>query len=84
MDLGGKAQSLKEKNQARAQFAGAPLLVAQVGEMEFRKKMIEGDTSAIQGLHMGTQTTVAELLKILGKLPSTTVLHFATSLWGIT
>ena len=42
MDLGGKASKLKEKNQARAQLAGAPLLVAQVEELEFRSGVWTG------------------------------------------
>ena len=68
-DLGGKTSLLKEKNQARCQLAGAPLLVAQVGDLEFRKRMMTGDINAIKGLHLGSQMTVAELLKTLGKLP---------------
>ena len=35
--LGAKAKSLQEKNQARAMLAGAPLLLAQLGALEFRK-----------------------------------------------
>ena len=69
VDLGGKASTLKEKNQARSQLAGAPLLVAQVEELEFRKRMMEGDVKALLGLRMGSQTTVAALLKVLGKIP---------------
>ena len=33
-DLGGKASTVKKRNQARAQLAGAPLLVAQLSELE--------------------------------------------------
>ena len=36
-DLGGKAKSMRQKNQARSQLAGAPLLVAQLGALELRK-----------------------------------------------
>ena len=53
-DLGGKATTLKERNQARAQLAGAPLLVAQLSEMEFRLKLMEGDNRLLQNLRMGT------------------------------
>ena len=53
-DLGNKAKTLREKNQARAQLAGAPLLVAQVGGQEFRRRLLEGDDSLLQNLHMGT------------------------------
>ena len=53
-DLGGKASTLKERNQARSQLAGAPLLVAQVAELELRRKLMEGDAKLVQNLHMGT------------------------------
>ena len=56
-DFGGKAKSLKEKNQARTKLVGAPLLVAQLGAMEFRNKMI-GDNSVLRTLRLGTQSTV--------------------------
>ena len=82
MDLGGKAARLKEKNQARCQLAGAPLLVAQVGEMEFRRRMMEGDKTALSGLHWGTQTTVAEVMKTLGKIPPLDVLHLCNRKLG--
>ena len=42
-DLGGKAKAMRQKNQARSQMAGAPLLVAQLGALEFRKWLIAGD-----------------------------------------
>ena len=35
-DLGGKARTLRQRKQARSQLAGAPLLVAQLGALEFR------------------------------------------------
>ena len=44
VDLGGKAKTLREKNQARAMLAGAPLLLAQLGALELRKKMMEGES----------------------------------------
>ena len=50
VDLGRKTSLLKEKNQARCQLASAPLLVVQVGEIEFRKRMMTGDNNAIKGL----------------------------------
>ena len=74
-DLGGKATTMIQRNKARAQLAGAPLLVAQVGAMEFRKKLLQGDQEATQGLRLGDTCTVAEVLKILGKLPPLSVLQ---------
>lgn len=53
-DLGGKASTFKKRNQARSQLAGAPLLVAQLSERDFRKKMLEGDNNLLQNLRLGT------------------------------
>ena len=74
-DLGGKASTLKQRNQARAQLAGAPLLVAQLSEMEFRKKLLEGDITPLQNLRMGTYTTVAEVIKDFSKIPPLSLLQ---------
>ena len=82
VDLGGKTPTLKEKNQARSLLAGSPLLVAQVGAMEFRKKMMVGDPSALQDLRLGSQVTVAEFLKRLGKSPTIAVLQLCNQQGG--
>lgn len=74
-DLGGKATTMVQRNKARAQLAGAPLLVAQVGAMEFRKKLLQGDQDAIKGLRLGDTVTVAEMLKILGRIPPISTLQ---------
>ena len=60
---------LRQKNQARAQLAGAPILVAQLGALEFRKRMLQGNSSILRTLRMGTFRTVADLLKDLGQIP---------------
>ena len=83
VDLGGKTSLLKEKNQARCQLAGAPLLGAQVGELEFRKRMMTGDINAIKSLHLGSQMTAAELLKTLGKLPPLSLISLCNKELGI-
>ena len=81
-DLGGKAATLKQKNQARSQLAGAHLLVSQLGALELRKRLLEGDGGALQRYRMGFQTTIAEALKILGKLPPLTVLQLCNPQFG--
>ena len=48
MDLGSKNKSIREKNQALLLFAGAPLLLAQLGALEFRKKMMHGKFGGIK------------------------------------
>ena len=74
-DIGKKAATLKERNQARSQLAGAPLLVAQIGEQEFRKKLLAGDNTPLQSIRGDTWTTVAELMKIFGKIPPMSLLQ---------
>ena len=74
-DLGGKATTMVQRNKARAQLAGAPLLVAQVGAVDFRKKLLQGDQNATQGLRLGDTITVAKMLKILGRLPPISILQ---------
>ena len=74
-DMGTKAKSLRERNLARSQLAGAPLLVAQLGAMEFRDRMIKGDEKVLRTLRLGTQTTVAELLKKFGQAPPVAILE---------
>ena len=82
VDLGKKASTIKARNQARSQLAGAPLLVAQVTELEFRRKLQEGDNNLAQNLHLGTWTTVAEVLKVLGKIPPLSLLHLCNPEFG--
>ena len=82
VDLGGKASTTKKRNQARSQLAGAPLLVAQLTSLEFRKKVLEGDNGLVQNLHMGTWTTVAELLKVFGKIPPLSLLYLCNPEFG--
>ena len=49
--------------------------MAQVSELEFRKKLLEGDNNLVQNLHLGTWTTVGELLKVFGKIPPLSLLY---------
>ena len=81
-DVGGKASTLRQKNQARTQLAGAPLLVAQLGALELRKKLLQGDNNALQDLRLGSQITVMEMLKILGKLPPISALRLCNRQFG--
>ena len=74
-DIAAKTKSLRERNSARSQLAGAPLLVSQLGAMEFRDRMIKGDATVLKTLRLGTQTTVAETLKKLGQAPPVAVLE---------
>ena len=82
VDLGGKTPTLKQKNKARSQLAGAPLLVAQLGALELRTKMLEGSHGELQNYRLGSQTTVAEVLKVLGKMPPLTVLKLCNLKFG--
>ena len=66
---------MKDRNLARSQLAGAPLLVAQLGAMEFRDRLIKGDEKILKSLHLGTQMTVAEILKKFGRAPPLAILE---------
>ena len=56
-------------------LAGAPLFAIQIRELEFRQKMIHGNTEALKTIRMGTQLTAAEFLKMLGALPPLALLR---------
>ena len=73
--MGTKAKSRKDRNLARSRLVGAPLLVAQLGAMEFRDRMRNGDETVLKTLRLGTKTTVAEVLKKLGQAPPLAVLE---------
>ena len=49
-DLGVKAKSSQERNKARAMLAAAPLMMAQLGAQDLRKRMLEGDSSILSRL----------------------------------
>ena len=56
-------------------LAGAPLFAVQIRELEFRQKMMHGNTEALKTIRMGTQLTAAEFLKILSSLPPLALLR---------
>ena len=74
-DLGSKAKTLQEKNQARAMLAGAPLLLAQLGALEYRKKMMMGDSDVLQNIRLGTRLSAAEFIKRLSRAAPLAVLR---------
>ena len=49
--------------------------MAQLGAMEFRDKMIKGDGTILGSLSLGTQTTVADLLKKFCRAPPLALLE---------
>ena len=82
MDLGAKANSIPERNKARALLAGAPLMVAQLEAFELRKKIITGDTDILQKIQLGTTSTVGEVIRQLGKAPPLAVLQLCNGEFG--
>ena len=66
---------MRQKNQARSHLAGAPLLVAQLGAREFRNWMLGGDQQVLSRIRFGSQTTVAEFLKEMTKVPPLALLQ---------
>ena len=64
-DLGVKAKTMEERNKARAMLAAAPLMVAQLGALEFRKRMLKGDFSILSTIRLEDSMTISEVLKKL-------------------
>jgi hypothetical protein len=73
-DLGVKAKSSQERNTARSMLAAAPLMMAQQGALDLRKKMLEGDSSILSGLRMEDKMSVAQLLSKLKTVPPLAIL----------
>ena len=67
--MGAKARSIAERNKARALLASAPLMVAQLGALEFRKKMMTGNLDILRKLRLNAPSTVGELLQQLADVP---------------
>ena len=66
-DLGTRAKSLREKNPSPTR--GAPILLAQLVVLNFRKKMLRGKSEVSQNLKLCTVMALAEVLKTLSKAP---------------
>ena len=73
-DLGVKAKSTHDRNNARAMLAAAPLMIAQQGALKLRKIMMEGDTSILTDLRLDETTTVAQVFDKLKALPPLAIL----------
>ena len=56
-------------------LAGAPLLVAQLGALEFRKSMLSGNSEVLRTLRLGTRLSAAEFIKKLSQAPPLAVLR---------
>jgi hypothetical protein len=68
-DLGGKTRTTQSRNQARAMLVGAPLLVAQIEALELRKRLMQGESGALNDLDLNSKMTFAEFLEKLRSLP---------------
>ena len=66
---------MRQKNQAKSQLAGAPLLVAQLGARELRNWMVKGDQQVLSELRFGDQSTIAEFLKKMSRAPPLALLQ---------
>ena len=64
-DLGVKAKTIQERNKARAMLAAAPLMQAQLGALEFRKRMMQGDDSILSTMRLEESMTISQILKKL-------------------
>ena len=74
-DLDVKAKSIEDRSKARAMLAAAPLMLAQEGALEFRKRMLEGDASILSTLKLEESTTFSQVLKKLATVPALAILR---------
>ena len=82
IDLGLKATSIEDRSKARAMLAAAPLMLAQEGALEFRKRMLEGDASVLSTLRVEESTTFSQVLKKLEKVPPLAILKLCNKELG--
>lgn len=73
---------MQERNIARAMLAAAPLMMAQLGALEFRKRMLKGDASILSSIRLEDSMTVSQVLKKLGGLPPLTILKLCNKELG--
>ena len=71
-----------DRNKARAMLAATPLLVAQVGLLDLRKKVMEGDVDVLQNLRLNSVMPVAETIRRLGQAPPMAVLKLCNRTTG--
>ena len=55
-------------------LAAAPLMMAQLGAQDLRKRMLEGDSSILSGLRLEDKMTVGQVLSKLKAVPPLTIL----------
>ena len=82
VDLAAKTKDIVQRTKARSMLIGAPLLVAQLNAMELRKRMMSGNTDALQQTRLGATMTVAQMLKIFSEAPPLAVLMLVNKKFG--
>ena len=66
-DLSSKLKTMKERRQARALLAGAPVLTTQLGLNEIQMTLAEGDDHALESFRVHTVGTAAQFTKMLSR-----------------
>ena len=82
IDLGVMAKTTLERNQARAMLVAAPLMLAQEGALNLRKRLLQGDINILSELQSEESTTFSEVLKKLGAAPPLAVLRLCNRQLG--
>ena len=73
-DLGGKTPTLKNRRQARAMLAGAPLFLAQLSVREMINLVHDGDQRALSSINLDSVMSAREFFQAVGKAPLADVL----------
>ena len=63
-------------------LAAAPLMLAQEGALEFRKRMLEGDVGVLSTLRLEESTTFSQVLKTLETVPALAILKLCNKELG--
>ena len=82
VDLGVRAKSIEDRSKARAMLAAAPLMLAQEGALEFRKRMLQGDASILSTIRLEETTTFSQVLKKLEAVPALAILKLCNKELG--
>ena len=81
-DVGGKTRTILSRIKARSMLVGAPLLVAQNGALELRRRLMHGDIAVFNQLDLNTKMTVGQVLEKLKAVPPLAVLKLCDSSVG--
>ena len=82
VDLEVMAKTSQERNQARAMLVAAPLMVAQEGALNLRKRLLQGDTHLLSALRSEESASFSKVLKKVEAVPPLALLRLCNKKLG--